>query len=94
MPVIVAAPPVEGVKTIEQDPPVRTQLTELNVPVRPLTPNLTDPEGVLEVPPALSVTVAEQLVACMIKRLAGMQVIIVNVLLMTTRTLVLPELIA
>ncbi len=40
-----------------------TRLQVENVPVTPVTPSVNDPVGVLTVPPAVSVTVAEQVEA-------------------------------
>jgi hypothetical protein len=55
-----------GVKDTEQVAelplPVRVQLVALNVPVLSLCQLLTEPVGVLAVPPAVSVTVAVHVV--------------------------------
>jgi len=67
---IVAVPEVEAVKVLVQVavPAVvpAANVHVVNVPVTPLTVNVTDPVGVLTVPAAVSVTVAVQVEPCAI----------------------------
>jgi len=65
---IVAVPEVEAVKVLVQVavPAVvpAANVHVVNVPLTPLTVNVTDPVGVLTVPAALSVTVAVKVEPC------------------------------
>jgi len=49
-----------GVKVTEQDPVVRLQVVEENVPAPPVLPKVTVPVGVVAPAPLVSATVAVQ----------------------------------
>ncbi len=63
----VVVPTALGVNVTEHVPATRAQLATLNEPAAPVLENETEPVGVLDVPAAVSVTVAVQVDACATK---------------------------
>ncbi len=63
----VVVPTALGVNVTEHVPATKAQLATLNEPAAPVLENETEPVGVLEVPAAVSVTVAVQVEAWLTK---------------------------